>query len=677
MFKKRNLDQPPTTDSKKTEQDSKIDNQGKKPDKEQLAREKIAREKAAKELADRMEQVQLRMPMVKSRKKKVIKINLNRLISRSIIYLVILFLFLPSLLSLFGLNQVREQISVSQMVRDVRDGQVGSIEVLGQELRLSYVDGSQKVTRKEEGQQALEILFASDIDLAELDLEVQDASFGQLFWELVINFLPIILMFVFFIMIFKQAQSGQDGILGIGKSKAKVFIKGKQDISFKDVGGMDEAKRELEEIVDFLKNPKKYQKVGARTPKGVLLIGPAGTGKTLLARAVAGEANVQFLSIAGSEFMEMLVGVGASRVKDLFETAKRLAPSIIFIDEIDAIGRARGRNSFSSHDEREQTLNQILVEMDGFTKNDNVIVMAATNRGDMLDPALVRPGRFDRRVQVNLPDLKERQFILKIHARNKSFNADVSWEKVAKRTVGFSGADLENMLNEAAISAARESRQKINMEDIEEASMKVKYGPSKKRLLDELEKKMTAYHEAGHAILSHVLPYTDPVHRISIVSRGQALGYTFTPPEKDKLQILKSELLENMIVMFGGRAAEILVFNEQTAGAANDISRATRIARSMVVRYGMSKLGPMYFGPEYADNDYNRVWGEPERPSDKFAQAVDEEILTLISEAESKALQLLKKYRKELDKVAEALLDKETLDSDEFTKVMGMKKARR
>jgi cell division protease FtsH len=674
MFKKnkKNKQQSFSDALNSEKKNSNTENQTKKKTEEQKIKEK-----AAKELADRVKQVQLRMPMVKSRKKKVIKINLNRLISRSIIYLVILFLFLPSILSLFGLGQAREQVSVSQMVRDVREGEVSEIEVLGQELRLAYEDGSQKVTKKEEGQQALEILFASDIDLAELDLEVRDASFGQLFWELVINFLPIILMFVFFIFIFKQAKGGQDGILGIGKSKAKVFIKGKQDISFKDVGGMDEAKQELEEIVDFLKNPKKYQKVGARTPKGVLLIGPAGTGKTLLARAVAGEANVQFLSIAGSEFMEMLVGVGASRVRDLFETAKRLAPAIIFIDEIDAIGRARGRNSMSSHDEREQTLNQILVEMDGFTKNDNVIVMAATNRGDMLDPALVRPGRFDRRVQVNLPDLKERKFILKIHARNKTFNSDVSWDKVAKRTVGFSGADLENMLNEAAISSARENRQKINMEDIEEASMKVKYGPSKKRLQDELEKKMTAYHEAGHAVLTHVLPYTDPVHRISIVSRGQALGYTFTPPEKDKLQILKSELLENMVVMFGGRAAEILVFNEQTAGASNDIAQATRIARAMVVRYGMSKLGPMYFGPEYADNDYNRVWGEPERPSDKISETVDEEILAFISEAEKRANELLKKYRPQLDRVAEALLDKETLDADEFTKVMGMKKARR
>jgi cell division protease FtsH len=339
----------------------------------------------------------------------------------------------------------------------------------------------------------------------------------------------------------------------------------------------------LKEVVDFLRHPKKYIKVGARTPKGVLLVGPSGTGKTLLARAVAGEANVQFLSIAGSEFMEMLVGVGASRVRDLFETAKKLAPSIIFIDEIDAIGRVRGQGSMGGHDEREQTLNQILVEMDGFTQNDNVIVMAATNRGDMLDPALVRPGRFDRRVMVSLPDLEERKYILKIHAKGKPLDKNLTWERIARRTVGFSGADLENMLNEAAIAIAREARQAITMEDIEEASMKVKYGPSKKRLRDDYERELTAYHEAGHAVLAHVLPNTDPVHRISIVSRGQALGYTFTPPEKDKLQILKSEMLDEIIVMMGGRAAEMLVFEEQTAGASNDIERATRVARAMVI----------------------------------------------------------------------------------------------
>ena len=605
-----------------------------------------------------------------------LKINLNKFFNKTLIYLVILFLFVPSLLGIFGAGSSREQITMSQMVSDIREEKVSKMEVYGQELRLTYKDDSKKIAKKEEGQQALQVLAAAGIDLGQVDTEVHDATFLQMLWELVINFLPIILMFVFFIFIFRQAKGGGDAMFGMGKSKAKVFVKGKQNISFKDVGGMNEAKKELEEIVDFLKNPKKYTRVGARTPKGVLLVGPAGTGKTLLARAVAGEANVQFLSIAGSEFMEMLVGVGASRVRDLFDTAKKIAPSIIFIDEIDAIGRTRSRNSMSSHDEREQTLNQILVEMDGFTQNDNVIVMAATNRGDMLDPALVRPGRFDRRVQVNLPDLEERKFILSIHAKNKIFSKDMNWDRVAKRTVGFSGADLENMLNEAAIAIARESRDEVTMEDIEEASLKTKYGPSKKRLQDEKEKKMTAYHEAGHAVLAHVLPYADPVHRISIVSRGQALGYTFTPPEKDKLQILKSELLDDMTVMLGGRAAEMLVFKEQTAGASNDIDRATRIARSMVVRFGMSDLGPMNFGPQYEGEDYSRAWGEPDKSSTKIQEKVDEAMMKYIHDAEKQAMELLKQHKDSLVKVAENLLEKETLDADDFAKLMDMPKAK-
>ncbi len=609
-------------------------------------------------------------------KKMELRINLNKLFSKFFVYFLIIFLFVPFLLGAFGEDSNSERITISQMVKDVREDQVAEMKVYGQELRLIYKDGSKKITKKEEGQQALQVLTAAGIDVAEVDMQINDATFWQMLWQLILNFLPLILMFVFFMFIFRQARGGQDAMFGIGKSKAKIFVKGKQNISFKDVGGMDEAKAELEEIVDFLKNPKKYAKVGARTPKGVLLVGPAGTGKTLLARAVAGEANVQFLSIAGSEFMEMLVGVGASRARDLFATAKKLAPSIIFIDEIDAIGRMRGRGGMTSHDEREQTLNQILVEMDGFSQNDNVIVMAATNRGDMLDPALVRPGRFDRRVQVNLPDLAERKYILSIHAKKKTFVEGMDWERVAKRTVGFSGADIENMLNEAAIATARENRPSITMEDIEEASLKVKYGPSKKRLQDEQEKKMTAYHEAGHAVLAHVLPYADPVHRISIVSRGQALGYTFTPPEKDKLQVLKSEMLDDMTVMLGGRAAEILVFDEQTAGASSDIDRVTRIARSMVTRFGMSKLGPLNFGPQYENEDYNRSWGEPDRPSTKVQEQVDQEMMTYVGQAEERAMELLKKYRPDLDKVAAELLERETLDADDFAKLMSVSKAK-
>lgn len=603
-----------------------------------------------------------------------VQINLQKFFSQGLVYIVIGLLFLPFIVSIFTGGQ-REQISMSQLVRDVREKKIEKMEVAGADLRLTYKDASRKVARKEDGQQALDVMKAAGIDLADLDVEVQNVGFSQMIWELLINFLPVILMFGFFLFMFRQARGQQDGILGIGRSKAKLFVKGKQDTKFANVGGMTEAKQELEEIVDFLKNPKKYTKVGARTPKGVLLVGPSGTGKTLLARAVAGEANVQFLSIAGSEFMEMLVGVGASRVRDLFSTAKKMAPAIIFIDEIDAIGRIRGQGSMGGHDEREQTLNQILVEMDGFSQNDNVVVMAATNRGDMLDPALVRPGRFDRRVMVNLPDLEERIFILKIHAKGKPFSKNVIWERVAKRTVGFSGADLENMLNEAAIMIARQSRTEVTMTDIEEAAMKVKLGPSKKRLKDDYERKMTAYHEAGHAILAHVLPFADPVHRISIVSRGHALGYTLTPPEHDKLQVTKSELLNDMTVMLGGRAAEMLIFKEQTAGASNDIERATRMARAMVTEFGMSDLGPMNFSPLY-DNSYAKAWGEPAKIAPELQSKVDEAIKAFIDQSEVDAMKILKKYQKQLALVSEKLLEIETLDGDEFQELMGIEKAK-
>ncbi|MCA9373363.1 ATP-dependent zinc metalloprotease FtsH [Candidatus Woesebacteria bacterium] len=595
--------------------------------------------------------------------------------NKGFLYILVGILFLPFIFSLFTPN--REEITLSQLVRDLRDQKVEKVAIAGDELRATYKDDSaERYARKEAGISTSQIFSNAGIDLAQADLKVENLSGWQLVFEAAINFLPVVLMIVFFFFIFRQARGGTDGIMGIGRSKAKIFIKGKQDTKFSNVGGMDEAKKELEEVVDFLKNPKKYQKLGARTPKGVLLVGPAGTGKTLLARAVAGEANVQFLSIAGSEFMEMLVGVGASRVRDLFDTAKKIAPSIIFIDEIDAIGRIRGMGSMGGHDEREQTLNQILVEMDGFSQNDNVMVMAATNRGDMLDPALVRPGRFDRRVVVNLPDLEERKFILSIHAKGKPVDKDLNWEKVAKRTVGFSGADIENMLNEAAIAVAGDTRELINMEDIEEASLKVKLGPSKKRLQDEIERKMTAWHEAGHAVIAHVLPNADPVHRISIVSRGMALGFTLTPPERDKLQVTKSEMLDEIAVMMGGRAAEMLIFKEQTAGASNDIQRATKTARSMVVDYGMSELGPMNFGPMYETTSYSKNWGEPSKISDALQEKVDAKIVEIIDAQQKRALQILKKYKKQLDLVSEKLLEVESLDADEFAELMGMEKAK-
>lgn len=608
-------------------------------------------------------------------KKFEFQFNLGQFLSKGFLYILIAILFFPFLMSFFSIPK-ENQITLSGLVKDVAEDKVSKVEIVGSQLIADYKDDSQKITRKEDGQDFFSILKAAEVDLNKVDIKVKDVSSTELIWNLVLNALPIILMVVFFFFIFRQARGAQDGIMGIGKSKAKLFIRGKQNKKFSNVGGMDEAKKELEEVVDFLRHPKKYTKVGARTPKGVLLVGPSGTGKTLLAQAVAGEANVQFLSIAGSEFMEMLVGVGASRVRDLFATAKKLAPSIIFIDEIDAIGRVRGNGSQGGHDEREQTLNQILVEMDGFNTNDNVIVMAATNRGDMLDPALVRPGRFDRRVMVRLPDLEERKYILNIHSQGKPFAKGFDWEKVARRTVGFSGADLENMLNEAAIAIARTGRNDINMEDIEEASLKVKLGPSKKRLQDKKEREMTAYHEAGHALIAHISANADPVHRISIISRGRALGFTLTPPEKDKLQVTKSELIDEMAVLMGGRAAEELVFGELTAGASSDIERATRIARAMVVDYGMSTLGPMNFGPQYEQTDYSRNWGDPTKISDKLQEKVDAEILKLIEEAKAKAAQVLKKYRRQLDAVSAQLIELESLDGDQFEKLMGFKKAK-
>lgn len=599
----------------------------------------------------------------------------KNILNKAILYILLGLLFLPLLVSLFT-SDPNKEISISTLVKDIRDAKISSVQVAGDELRVTYTDGAEKIALKEDGQDLVSILNAADIDLAATDLEVKSVGMGQLLWELLLSFLPVILMIGVFLFIFRGAKGGPD-IMGIGKSKAKLFVKGKQNTKFEDVGGMDEAKKELEEIVDFLKNPKKYRKVGARTPKGVLLVGPAGTGKTLLARAVAGEANVQFLSIAGSEFMEMLVGVGASRVRDLFTTAKKLAPAIIFIDEIDAIGRARGKGNFSGgHDEREQTLNQILVEMDGFSQNDNVIVMAATNRGDMLDPALVRPGRFDRRVMVSLPDLEERKFIIKIHAKGKPFVKDLNWERVARRTVGYSGADIENMLNEAAIAVAREAREEITSEDIEEAALKVKLGPSKKRLQDKLEKEMTAYHEMGHAIVAHVSPHADPVHRVSIISRGRALGFTLTPPEKDKLQTTQSELLDDIAVLLGGRTAEKQVYNELTAGASSDIQKATKIARAMVMDYGMSELGPINLHTDI-DQSYDSLYGEYGKLSERLQEKVDSEIQKFIAEGQKRAESILKKYSKELKKLSEKLIELESIDGEEFERLMGVKKAKK
>ncbi len=613
--------------------------------------------------------VNLKQPNNKKKAKKIeLKFNLS--LKNIVIWSLVLFFSLSFLSSLLRPGVTAEEIDLSKALVDVKENRVQKIVVDGDRLVLTYKDEKIYSTRKETGESLVKTFETAGIDPKSVEIKVVDQTAFKILSDIMGTLLPLILMGVFFFYIFRQARGAQDSIFSFGQSRAKVFSKGKQAISFKDVAGVDEAKKELEEVVDFLKHPQKYRALGARTPKGALLVGPSGVGKTLLAKAVAGEAGVPFFSMAGSEFMEMLVGVGASRVRDLFLTAKKAAPAIIFIDEIDAIGRQRGAGFMGGHDEREQTLNQILVEMDGFTPNDNVMIIAATNRVDLLDPALLRPGRFDRTVVLDMPDLEGRKAILQIHASNKKFGKEVNWEKAAKRTVGFSGADLENMLNEAAISAARLNKKEIDEKDLEESAVKVKLGPERKRLQSDEDKKMTAYHEAGHAIVSFFSPQTDPVHRISIVARGMILGHTLIAPLKDRSHETKTRLLEQIQVMFGGRAAEELIFNEMTTGAANDISQATRIARAMVINFGMSSLGPVFLGQQMNGDDSGKAWFEPNNISPEMQAKIDHEIKEITDNAHQSAQKILKDNKDRLDKIAKALIEKETLEEDEFKKLM-------
>ncbi len=597
------------------------------------------------------------------------KFNLN--LKNVFIVLFLFFLFISFVGSLSGQTGMQDEKPVSTVVSDIKDGKIQKIDVEDNKLTAHYKDGSTITARKEPQDSFYKTLESAGVDPKSVEISIKDLSVGQLWVGIITNVLPLVLTVVFFLFLFRQARGAQDNLFSFGQSKARVWNKDLPRTTFSDVAGVDEAKKELEEIVDFLKNPTKYKALGARTPKGVILVGPSGTGKTLLAKAMAGEAKVPFYSIAGSEFMEMLVGVGAARVRDLFANAKKNAPAIIFIDEIDAIGRMRSVGIMGGHDEREQTLNQILVEMDGFEPNTAVMVVAATNRGDLLDSALMRPGRFDRRVVLDLPDMEGRKAILKIHARGKPYAATVDWDKVAKRTVGFSGADLENMLNESAILAARGNKTEIDMKDLEEAATKVKLGPEKKRLQTDLDRKMTAYHEAGHAVVTYMSPHMDSVHRISIVSRGMALGYTLTPPEKDRLHETKSHLIEQIAVMMGGRAAEELIFNEFTSGASNDIDQATRVARYMVMEFGMSELGPVNFGPQMDMTEWGKSYMEQNQVSPEMQGAIDREVKRFVEEGYKKALSLLKKHKDKLDLIAAELVKKETIESEEFEVLMG------
>jgi cell division protease FtsH len=495
---------------------------------------------------------------------------------------------------------------------------------------------------------------------------------GSSFLSILTYILPFILFFGFWVFLMNQMQGGGSRVMSFGKSRAKRMSVDAPKITFRDVAGVDEAVQELQEIKEFLENPKRFQALGARIPKGVLLYGPPGTGKTLLARAVAGEAGVPFFSISGSDFVEMFVGVGASRVRDLFEQAKQNSPCIIFMDEIDAVGRHRGAGMGGGHDEREQTLNQLLVEMDGFEMKDNIILIAATNRPDILDPALLRPGRFDRQIVVDRPDRKGRKRILEVHTRGKPLAKQIDLDALAGQTPGFTGADLANLINEAALLTARSNKREISMQELEEGIMRVIAGPEKKsRVMSEKERLVTAYHELGHAIVGHLLPNTDPVHKISIISRGQALGYTISLPTEDKFLTTRAELTDTMAMTLGGRAAEEIVFGEITTGASNDLEKVTETAKQMVMRFGMSeRLGPRVFGHDRSQPFLGREFSAEPDYSDEIAREIDDEIRRIVEEAHQTAKDILVERRQPMDAISKILLERETIDAEQFAKLL-------
>ena len=600
--------------------------------------------------------------------------------SKNLLIIILIFIFSGIIFSLFSSFETSlKEIPLSKFANDVLEDKVKKIEIFGDKIVIEYTNGEEAFTKKEANISIFETLSnlgVSKEKLAKINVEVKSSGEN---WFLITSIILGILPFIFFAFLFwtmsKQAKRGAMQAFDFTKAKARLFgAEGhpKEKITFKDVGGLKEAKEELMEIVDFLKHPKKYFQIGARIPKGVLLVGPAGCGKTLIARAVAGESNVPFLHISGSEFVELFVGVGAARVRSLFQEAKRRQPSIIFVDELDSIGKVRGPAIVGGHEEREQTLNQLLVEMDGFEPNDKVIVLAACNRPDVLDPALLRPGRFDRKVILDLPDVKEREEILKIHCKNKPLDKDVDLEELAKRTPGFSGADLANLVNEAAILAARRNKTKISQKELTEAFEKVLLGPERKsKVFTEKEKKISAYHEAGHALVSLSLPHTEPVRKVSIVARGSAAGYTLKLPKEDKHFRAKKEFLDELAVLLGGWCAEKLVFKDISTGAANDLEVASKLARKLVKEYGMSeKLGPVVFGKKEELVFLGKEFGEERNYSEKTAQEIDKEVSRLIKNAQKKAESILRKKRKILDKIAKALIKKETLEKEELEKLV-------
>jgi cell division protease FtsH len=599
-------------------------------------------------------------------------VDSSKWVRNSFVYLIVLVAVIALFVSMFPPSE-REpsSISIDQVVTGVMEGRVRQITVQEDRLTVEFVDRPKAVSHKEKNSNIYQILYNAGVTQQQMrmvTIEVKEAAqFGNVL-GLFANFLPLIFFGAILLFMMRQAQGSNNQAMSFGKSRARMIVANKPTITFDDVAGVEEAKVELQEVVEFLKYPEKFVSLGAKIPKGVLLVGPPGTGKTLLSRAVAGEAGVPFFSISGSEFVEMFVGVGASRVRDLFDQAKRNAPCIVFVDEIDAVGRQRGAGLGGSHDEREQTLNQILVEMDGFDTSTNVIVIAATNRPDVLDPALLRPGRFDRQVVLDRPDIAGRRAILEVHAKGKPLAEEVSLEVLAKQTPGFSGADLANLVNEAAILAARRDKKTIGLKELEEAVDRVVAGPERKsRIISEKEKAVTAYHEAGHALVARYLENTDPVHKISIIARGMMGGYTRVLPREDRYLWSKAQFEDTLAWAMGGNAAERLVYNEVTTGASNDIERATAIARKMVTEYGMSdRLGPVALGHKEELIFLGREIGEQKNYSEKIAEIIDEEVHSLINKAYSRASDLLRKHRIHLDMVARTLIAEETMDAERF-----------
>ncbi|MFN2144818.1 MAG: ATP-dependent zinc metalloprotease FtsH [Anaerolineales bacterium] len=604
---------------------------------------------------------------------------MNNSRTRIPIFYLLLFGVIVVLLIMQFMEQPNQQepLTINQLAADIQAGKVARIDV-GEDdtLLVVYENGTEAETRKETDSTLVDQLIAlgvakENLAPSEVKLNITSPSLFVKIINVLAYLFPVILLSIVFWFVFRQAQGSNNAAMSFGKSRARMFSGDHPSVTFDDVAGVDEAKEDLAEVVEFLKEPEKFIALGARIPKGVLLVGPPGTGKTLMAKAVSGEAGVPFFSISGSEFVEMFVGVGASRVRDLFEQAKRHSPCIVFVDEIDAVGRQRGAGLGGSHDEREQTLNQILVEMDGFDTDTNVIIVAATNRPDILDPALMRPGRFDRRVVLDRPDVRGREAILQVHTRGKPIAPEVDLAQLARATPGFVGADLENLVNEAAILSARRNKKAIGQDELREAIERIMAGPERKsRLISEPEKTIIAYHEAGHAILAHVLPNADPVYKVTIVPRGMALGYMWHVPEEDREMSSQAKLTESLIVALGGRAAEELIFDDVTTGASSDLQSVTETARNMIMRWGMSKdLGTRVYGQKEELVFLGREISEQKNYSEAIAEKIDKEVLDLVNHAYDQAKKILTKYQDKLHAIAQKLLEVETLTKEQFEEI--------